>query len=107
MLLIQLLLCFLATAGPGAEPLRSGKAELASFLGIKMLLTPLLCWGIFALFMPRYALGAILIGGVSVGVTASFFGQLSRANISFIIAAVVASCLLLPLTMPVLVVGYL
>ena len=68
-----------------------------------MLFAPWLCWGIFALFMPDYALGAILLGGVSVGVTAPFLGQLSRANISFIIAAVVASSLLLPLTMPALV----
>ncbi|MCL1916505.1 MAG: hypothetical protein FWG17_07370 [Desulfovibrionaceae bacterium] len=107
MLMIQLLICFLVTAAPKAPVRNGGKNELAFFLGLKMLITPLLCWGIFALFLPRYALGAILLGGVSIGVTAPFFGQLSRADISFIIAAVVGSCLLLPLTMPVLVVSYL
>jgi len=107
MLMLQLLLCFLATAGPSASTRSSGKAELIFLLSVKMLLTPVLCWGIFTLFMPDYALGAILIGGVSVGVTAPFLGQLSRADISFIIAAVVSSALLLPLTMPALVVSYL
>lgn len=110
MLMIQLLLCFLVTSTPGATGAAGASPDLsglAAFMGIKMLVTPLICWGVFALLLPRYALGAILLGGVSVGVTAPFFGQLSRAYIPFIIAAVVVSCLLLPLTMPALVAAYL
>jgi BASS family bile acid:Na+ symporter len=107
MLMIQLLLCFLDTTAPGAAAGAGGMAGLPRFLGIKMLLTPLVCWGIFAVLLPRYALGAILMGGVSIGVTAPFFGRLARADVTFIIAGVVASCLILPLTMPVLVVSYL
>ena len=100
LLMVQLLLCFLVTASPGAPARSGGKAELASFLGVKMLLMPLLCWGVFALFMPDYTLSAILLSGVAIGVTAPFFGLLVRADISFIIAAVVSSSLLLPLTCP-------
>jgi BASS family bile acid:Na+ symporter len=107
MLGIQLLLCFLVTSAPGVRVRLSDISGLPVFMGIKMILTPLLCWGIFTLFLPRYALGALLMGGVSIGVTAPFFGQLSRADVTFIIAGVVASCLLLPLTMPLLVVTYL
>jgi BASS family bile acid:Na+ symporter len=107
MLMLQLLLCFLTTMAPGVTANARGLTGLPRFMLIKMLLTPLICWGIFALFLPRYALGAILMGGVSIGVTAPFFGQLSRADVNFIIAGVVASCLLLPLTMPFLVVSYL
>lgn len=110
MLMIQLLLCFLVTSTPNAPGAAAGTpnlSELMPFMGIKMILTPLICWGVFALILPRYALGAMLLGGVSVGVTAPFFGQLSKADIPFIIAAVVVSCLLLPLTMPALVAAYL
>ncbi|MDR2801547.1 MAG: hypothetical protein LBB52_09855 [Desulfovibrio sp.] len=107
MLMVQLLLCFLDTAAPGAAVNAANVAGLPCFLGIKMLLTPLICWGIFALLLPGYALGAILLGGVSIGVTAPFFGRLAQADTTFIIAGVVASCLILPLTMPVLVVSYL
>jgi BASS family bile acid:Na+ symporter len=107
MLTIQLLLCFLATSAPGVRVRLGDISGLPFFLGVKMFLVPLLCWGLFALLLPRYTLGAILMGGVSTGVTAPFFGQLSRADVTFIIAGVVASCLLLPLTMPVLVVAYL
>jgi BASS family bile acid:Na+ symporter len=107
MLMVQLLLCFLDTGAPDAVASTADVAGLPAFLGIKMLLTPLICWGIFALILPRYALGAILMGGVSIGVTAPFFGRLARADVTFIIAGVVASCLILPLTMPVLVVSYL
>jgi BASS family bile acid:Na+ symporter len=107
MLMVQLLLCFLDTTAPGASVRAVDVAGLPGFLGIKMLLTPLACWGIFALVLPRYALGAILMGGVSIGVTAPFFGRLARADVTFIVAGVVASCLILPLTMPALVVSYL
>jgi BASS family bile acid:Na+ symporter len=107
MLMAQLLLCFLDTTAPGAAVSAAGIAGLPGFLGLKMLLTPLVCWGVFALVLPRYALGAILVGGVSIGVTAPFFGRLARADVTFIVAGVVASCLILPLTMPVLVVSYL
>jgi BASS family bile acid:Na+ symporter len=107
MLMVQLLLCFLDTTTPGAAVRAADIAGLPRFLGIKMLLTPLVCWGVFALILPRYALGAILMGGVSIGVTAPFFGRLARADVTFIIAGVVASCLILPLTMPLLVVSYL
>jgi BASS family bile acid:Na+ symporter len=107
MLMLQLLLCFLATTAPDVTVNARGLTGLPRFMLIKMVLTPLICWGIFALLLPRYALGAILMGGVSVGVTAPFFGQLSRADVTFIVVSVVASCLLLPLTMPFLVVSYL
>jgi BASS family bile acid:Na+ symporter len=106
-LLIQLLLCFLTTLEPGTVKKSGQLSGLPRFMLIKMILTPLLCWGIFAVFSPRYALGAILLGGVSVGVTAPFFGRLARADVNFIIAGVVTSCLLLPLTMPFLVAAYL
>lgn len=106
-LMTQLLLAFLATGVPGAGFTRETFKGLPLFLAFSLLAAPAICGLIFWLFMPSFALGAILVSGSAVGVMSPFFGMLLRADNPFIIAAVIISSLLLPLTMPFLVLGYL
>ena len=106
-LMTQLLLAFLATGVPGAGFSRATFKGLPLFLAFSLLAAPATCGLIFWLFMPEFALGAILVSGSAVGVMSPFFGMLLRADNPFIIAAVIISSLLLPLTMPFLVLGYL
>ncbi len=105
-LIVQLLLSFLSTAAPGASFSSKSAAGLPRFLLIRMLVVPVLCCVLFAAFLPQYALGAMLLAGASVGVVAPFFTMQARGDVIFVVAAVIVSSLVLPLTMPVLTLGY-
>ncbi len=105
-LIVQLLLSFLSTSAPGTSFSAKSVAGLPRFLLIRMLIVPVLCCALFAAFLPQYALGAMLLAGASVGVVAPFFTMQARGDAIFAVAAVIVSSLVLPLTMPVLTLGY-
>ena len=97
------LLCFLSGLSPDKSVGATSLRGLPRFLFIKMLVLPLVCWGIFLPLFPQYALGALLLGGTAVGVLAPFFLFLLRGDEVFGTAAFIASSLLMPCTVPLVV----
>ena len=99
-MLVQLLFCFLSTADPATPLPAKALRSLPTFLVIKMILVPLVCWGVVRLVFPDYALGALLVAGASIGVMAPFFAYLCGAEPFFVIGGVICSSLLMPVTIP-------
>jgi BASS family bile acid:Na+ symporter len=69
----------------------------------KLAVIPLLIYPLASKFLPDYALGIILLAGVSTGLSAPFFSGYVGANISLVLAMTVVTTLLLPLTLPLLI----
>lgn len=66
----------------------------------KLLVMPVACWGVFSVVMPEFALGAALLGGSSVAVTAPFYAFLVQADFVLVLVGLVATSLLLPFVLP-------
>jgi len=66
----------------------------------KLLIMPIILWGVCRLVFPDYALAVLLLAGVSAGVTAPFFAGLLGANVERVLQVVVVTSLLVPLTLP-------
>ena len=69
---------------------------------IKLVLLPLLVFICFRCALPKYAVAALLLTGISTGVSSPFFAALMEANLSIVFAMVVVSSLLVPFTLPAL-----
>lgn len=96
-----LFFCFLSIEPLDAwRGMKAAPAEVVSLAALKLLVLPLLCWALFRVIMPEYALGALLLGGASVGVIAPFFGLMLKADFVLLLVNVVLTSLLLPLTLP-------
>ena len=78
---------------------------LAVFLLVflKLVIMPIACWGVFQLVLPDYALGAALVGGAATAVAAPFFAFMLQADFILVMVALVATSLLLPLVMPLVI----
>lgn len=101
-MLVQLLFCFLSTTEPSTPLPRAALRDLPRFLAFKMLVVPLVCWAAVRVCYPEYALGALLVSGASIGVMAPFFAFLCGAEPFFVVGGVIASSLVLPVTIPLL-----
>lgn len=99
----QILLCFLSGTNPATSLNKKALQGLPRFLILKMLVLPLVCWGVFLPFFPEFAFGALLLGAAAVGVLAPFFIFLLRIDEVFTVAAVITSSLLMPFTVPLVV----
>ncbi len=69
----------------------------------KMILLPVLTYFLFLQFAPAYAIGALLLTGVSTGVVAPFISGLVGANGPLVLVIVVVSSFAVPFTLPALV----
>ena len=69
----------------------------------KMLLLPVLVYFLFLQLAPAYAIGALLLTGVSTGVVAPFISGLVGANGPLVLVIVVMSSFAVPFTLPALV----
>lgn len=67
---------------------------------IRLVLLPVLCFVIFRLCLPDFALGAFLIAASPVGVMAGVFSLMVRADTALILVANITTSLLLPLSLP-------
>jgi BASS family bile acid:Na+ symporter len=76
---------------------------VALFLVFRMLLLPVCFAFFFRLIWPDYSLSALLLSGISTGVVAPFISSLLGANSSLVLVVVVASSLLVPFTLPLIV----
>ncbi|MFC1884034.1 bile acid:sodium symporter family protein [Thermodesulfobacteriota bacterium] len=72
-------------------------------LFIKVIALPTLVYLVFRAIYPQYALGTLLLTGVSTGVVAPFIATIVSANISLVLVMVVISSIIVPITLPVLV----
>jgi bile acid:Na+ symporter, BASS family len=69
----------------------------------KMILLPILVYFLFMQFAPAYAIGALLLTGVSTGVVAPFISGLVGANGPLVLVMVVITSFAVPFTLPALV----
>jgi BASS family bile acid:Na+ symporter len=81
---------------------RSSLPDLGRYVFIKLILLPLLVFFSFRYMFPKYAVAALILSGISSGVSSPFFAVLVQANISLVFAMVVVSSILVPFTLPVL-----
>lgn len=69
----------------------------------KLVLLPVLVYGLFAVLWPQFALAALLLSGISTGVVAPFIAQMVGGNVSLVLVLVIVTSLLVPFSLPVLV----
>lgn len=77
--------------------------RLCGWLLLKLVILPTALFFATRAAFPEYALAALLLGGISTGVTSPFFSTLLRANTALVVLMVAASSILVPITLPVLV----
>lgn len=101
LLMFMLYLSFL-TVGKEAlwRELRDMPGTLCRLTLFRLVLLPLLCFAVFLMVMPEFALGAFLLGAAPVGVMAAVFSLMLRANTALILVGNIATSLLLPLSLP-------
>ena len=103
-MMAMLLLSFLSVPVSGIfEKLRYEPGRISYLLFLKLVLLPGVVYGVFHWFCPSYALAALLLSAASTGVIAPFFAGILPADSSLVVVMLVASSLLMPLTLPALV----
>ncbi|UCF88871.1 MAG: bile acid:sodium symporter [bacterium] len=79
--------------------------KLSLLIAAKLLILPVVVYFMFHVTVPRYALAALLLSGVSTGVLSPFFSIIVGANTPLVLSMVVTSSLLVPFSLPFLVKG--
>jgi BASS family bile acid:Na+ symporter len=101
-----LFLSFLSVPlGDMVETLHHEKGRVSYLLLLKLIVLPGVVFVVFHRIAPGYALAALLLSAASTGVIAPFFAGILPADIPLVVVMLVASSLLMPLTLPVLVQG--
>ena len=77
--------------------------RLFGWLLLKLIILPTALFYAARATFPEYALAALLLGGISTGVTSPFFSTLLRANTALVVLMVAAGSVLVPFTLPLLV----
>lgn len=85
------------------DNLRKAWVFIAFLTAVKIVLLPAAVYGLFRVVFPEYALGALLLTGISTGVVAPFISNLVGANSALVLVLVVVTSPLVPFTLPVLV----
>jgi bile acid:Na+ symporter, BASS family len=104
MLMGLLFLAFLKVFPPTIwETLRRYPLKLAMLILAKLIVLPCIIYLAVAKLIPAYALGVLLLAGISTGLSAPFFAGLVGASIPLVLAMTVVTTLLLPVTLPLIV----
>jgi BASS family bile acid:Na+ symporter len=85
------------------KTIKEQKIYILWLLFLKLIVLPTGIYFLFKIIFPRYALGSLLITGVSTGVVAPFIASIVNANGPLVLVMVVISSLIVPITLPVLV----
>jgi BASS family bile acid:Na+ symporter len=85
------------------EAVRTGWRGIFLLAAVKIVLLPVAVFLLFRWAFPEYALGALLLTGISTGVVAPFISNLVGANSARVLVLVVVTSPLVPFTLPVLV----
>jgi BASS family bile acid:Na+ symporter len=101
LLMILLYLAFLKVRPQAIQgELQQHPKEFLFLVVLKLFLLPALIYPLAACFKPEYALGLLLLAGVSTGVSAPFFAAMVGAHIPLVLLLTVATSMLLPATLP-------
>lgn len=99
-----LFLAFLKVYPPAIwHTLRRYPIKMTLLILTKLFLLPVAVYLLAIKFVPAYALGLLLLAGVSSGLSAPFFAGFVGADIPLVLAMTVVTTLLLPLTLPLIV----
>lgn len=99
-----LFLAFLKVYPPAIwHTLRRYPVKMTLLVLTKLIILPFIVYLLVMNLFPDYALGLLLLAGVSTGLSASFFAGLVGADIPLVLAMTVVTTLLLPLTLPLIV----
>lgn len=85
------------------DAIRSGWRGIALLAAVKIVVLPAAVFYLFRWLFPEYALGALLLTGISTGVVAPFISNLVGGNSARVLVLVVVTSPLVPFTLPVLV----
>lgn len=77
--------------------------EVALWTLVKLVLAPVLLWALAAWLLPAWALPVLVLSAMSAGVSGPFFAAMLGADLVRVLMVVVATSLLLPVTLPALV----
>lgn len=77
--------------------------QIVIFTVIKLALLPVIIFFTFSFIAPNYALSALLLTGVSVGVVAPMVSNMVQGNSSLVLVVVVITSTLAPFTLPALI----
>jgi BASS family bile acid:Na+ symporter len=99
-----LFLAFLKVYPPAVwRTLRRYPVKMALLMLTKLIVLPVTVYLLVIKLLPDYALGLLLLAGVSTGLSASFFSGMVGADIPLVLAMTVSTTLILPLTLPLVV----
>ncbi len=99
-----LFLAFLKVYPPAVwQTLRRHPIKLNLLILTKLVVLPVAVYFLASKLIPDYALGLLLLAGVSSGLAAPFFSGFVGADIPLVLAMTVTTTLILPLTLPLLV----
>lgn len=99
-----LFLAFLKVYPPAIwHTLRRYPVKMTLLVLIKLIILPFAVYLLVMNLFPDYALGLLLLAGVSTGLSAAFFSGMVGADIPLVLAMTVVTTLLLPLTLPLIV----
>ncbi|WP_167506057.1 bile acid:sodium symporter family protein [Desulfosediminicola flagellatus] len=91
------------------SPADVGRALMSNWVGmiwgtlLRLIITPAVAYWVTLAVYPPLALPILLLAGASTGVSSPFFTSISRGNISYCLVMAIATSLLLPLSLPVMV----
>jgi BASS family bile acid:Na+ symporter len=85
------------------QAIQSSSGYICLLLLVKLIALPTAMFFVFRWFLPSHALAALLLSGISTAVVSPFFAGMLEANSPLVIVMVVASSLLVPITLPALV----
>ncbi len=85
------------------KALRGHSAQIIAFTVMKLAVLPVVVYFVFSLLAPSYALSALLLTGVSTGVTAPMISNMVQGNSALVLVVVVITSALAPFTMPALI----
>jgi predicted Na+-dependent transporter len=101
LLMILLYLAFLKVRPRAIQgELQRHPREFLLLVALKLFLLPALIYPLAVRFIPEYALGLLLLAGVSTGVSAPFFAALVGAHIPLVLLLTVGTSIVLPVTLP-------
>jgi BASS family bile acid:Na+ symporter len=76
---------------------------LVVMVGVKLIVMPVVLYGIALALIPHYAIPVLLISGISTGVVAPFVAALLSADLAPVLRMVIVTSLLVPFSLPCLV----
>ena len=85
------------------KALKDYPARLVLFTVMKLAILPVIVYSAFHFVAPKYALSALLLTGVSTGVTAPLISNMVRGNSALVLVAVVITSALAPFTLPAVI----